>query len=189
MLDADADTRLQTYVQPQFDDGRTAARKRAIVALLLATGITSAEIRAAKIAHLELERPRPQIAVVKAHSSANRTVPLDAFGIVPLECWLRARAAAAAGELLFPSPRTEGPMNDMFMLLVVRTALQAIGFEAADMSPRVLRATYASRQLLAGRTQQDVTALLGCRTLKTAQRVHLALETARRGEAARMAIQ
>ncbi|ARF90934.1 putative phage integrase family protein [Burkholderia cenocepacia] len=66
-------------------------------------------------------------------------------------------------------------MNDMFLLLVVRDALNAIAFRAADMSPRVLRNTYARRQLLAGHAHADVTAMLGLASMRTVTRIRQTL--------------
>lgn len=62
-------------------------------------------------------------------------------------------------------------MNDMFLLLVVRDALTAVGFQATDMSPRVLRNTYARRQLLDGCTHADVNARLGLVSSRTITRI------------------
>jgi hypothetical protein len=45
-------------------------------------------------------------------------------------------------------------MNDMALIKIVRQALEAIDYRAPDMSPRVLRNTYARRLLLARRTNE-----------------------------------
>jgi hypothetical protein len=66
-------------------------------------------------------------------------------------------------------------MNDMFLGLVVREALETIGFRAPDMSPRVLRNTYARRQLLAGRSNEDVSRLLGHVSQRTVIRLRATL--------------
>lgn len=53
----------------------------------------------------------------------------------------------------------------------MRDALQAVGFEGDDMSPRVLRNTFCRRQLLAGVSRLDVAALLGLASLHTCDRI------------------
>jgi hypothetical protein len=55
--------------------------------------------------------------------------------------------------------------------MVVREALEAIGFSAPDLSPCVLRNTYAHRQLLLGRTDEDVSRLLGLTSQRTVVRL------------------
>jgi integrase len=61
----DADDRLLASVQPQPADEPRDTRNRAIVALLLGTGLTSAEIRAAKVGELVTDGPRPEMRVPK----------------------------------------------------------------------------------------------------------------------------
>ena len=98
-----------------------------------------------------------------------------AFALPALDRWQFARAADGADALLFPSPRGGKSMNDMFLGLVVREALETIGFRAPDMSPRVLRNTYARRQLLAGRSNDDVSRLLGLVSQRTVIRLRSTL--------------
>lgn len=66
-------------------------------------------------------------------------------------------------------------MNDMFLLLVVREALAAIDVHATELSPRVLRNTYARRQLLDGHSHADVTAMLGLASSRTVTRIRQTL--------------
>lgn len=170
-LPPDADNALQKYVQPRSADGALECRNRAIVALLLGSGITSTEIRTAKIGELELNAGRPSLNVPRHGSRPQRVVALERFAFPPLEAWRALNPDEPAMALLFPSPRGKRMMNDMFLLLVVREALAAIGFSAPDMSPRVLRNTYARRQLLAGRHHADVNAMLGLITPRTIVRI------------------
>jgi integrase len=100
-----------------------------------------------------------------------RKVPLPSFAIPALELWYGIRAAHGAEKLLFPAPRGEKPMNDMLLGTVVRDALEAIDFRAPDMSPRVLRNTFARRRLLDGRTNEDVCSLLGLTSQRTVVRL------------------
>src|SRR5260370_15653537 len=174
-LDADADDRLQEFVQPTPADAQREPRNRAIVALLLGTGITAAEIRAACNGHLVIDAVRPHLFVPKRGPRDERKVTLPAFALPALELWQSVRAADGADALLFPSPRGGKSMNDMFLGLVVREALETVGFRAPHMSPRVLRNTYARRQQLAGRSNEDVSRLLGLVSQRTVIRLRATL--------------
>jgi integrase/recombinase XerD len=170
-LDPAADALLQAHVQPRAGDGPIERRNRAIVALLLGTGITSAEIRSALNEHLVVDSVRPLLYVPRHGPRAERKVTLEPFGVDALLAWQQERRASAAGDLLFPSPRKNGPMNDMFLVLVVRASLERIEFSAPDMSPRVLRNTYARRKLISGHSHEDVNAMLGLGTHRTVVRL------------------
>ncbi|MBC8845248.1 site-specific integrase, partial [Escherichia coli] len=62
-LPPDADAALQRHVQPRPDDTPADCRNRAIVALLLASGITSAEIRAMPCDAPDLDAGPPALSV------------------------------------------------------------------------------------------------------------------------------
>ncbi|WP_396333483.1 tyrosine-type recombinase/integrase [Burkholderia anthina] len=174
-LSSDADTVLQRHVQPQPADAPAACRNRAIVALLLASGITSAEIRAVTYDALDPDAQPPSLTVPRHRARPARTIALASFAWAPLAAWRAMSPDAPASARLFPAPRGGGEMNDMFLLLVVRDALTAIGFHAADMSPRVLRNTYARRQLLDGHPHADVSAMLGLASSRTVTRIRQTL--------------
>jgi site-specific recombinase XerD len=170
-LDVEADARLQEYVQPQPDDELRDTRNRAIVALLIGTGITSAEIRGAAISDLITDGPRPEMRVPKRPARDERRIPLPTFALVPLALYQASLSVDEANALLFPAPRTGKSMSDMFLHKIVRPALEAIDFRAPDMSPRVLRNTYARRLLLAGHTNEEVSKVLGLSSERTVVRL------------------
>ncbi|RQS63398.1 site-specific integrase [Burkholderia sp. Bp8963] len=174
-LPPDADNALQAYVRPRSGDGPVECRNHAIVALLLGSGITSREIRTTTIGALDLDAGHPTLYVPQHGARPERQIALERFARRPLEAWRARGAGEPASALLFPAPRSGQAMNDMFLLLVVRDALTAIGFDAPDMSPRVLRNTYARRQLLAGRSHADVNAMLGLVTSRTVVRIQQTL--------------
>lgn len=145
-LDPAADERLQSYVQPQAVDTDRELRNRSIVALLSGSGITAGEIRAAHVGHLVIDNIRPHISIPKRGARAERKVTLPGFSIAALERWLRV-SQCDEDHLLFPAPKGGKPINDMLLGIIVREALDAIDFRAPDMSPRILRNTYARRQL------------------------------------------
>ncbi|KFG92748.1 integrase [Burkholderia paludis] len=174
-LPPDADAALQRHVQPRPGDTPADCRNRAIVALLLASGITSAEIRATTHDATDLDAQPPALSVPRDRARPARRIALAEFALAPLAAWYARTPEAAPAARLFPAPRSGGAMNDMFLVLVVRDALTAIGFHAADMSPRVLRNTYARRQLLAGHAHADVSAMLGLVSARTVTRLRQTL--------------
>ncbi|WP_374992567.1 tyrosine-type recombinase/integrase [Paraburkholderia sp. SARCC-3016] len=176
-LDVDADTRLQEWVQPVAGDDDRASRNRAIVALLLGTGMTAAELRQTLCEHLVVDGARPHIEVPKRGPRESRRVSLPPFAIAPLSAWKEAVTSTSGGEsLLFPAPGSASLVNDVLLGAVVRESLEAIGFRAPDMSPRVLRNTYARRQLLDGRSNVDVSRLLGLASQRTVVRLRATIE-------------
>jgi integrase len=176
-LDPAADERLQSHVQPQVSDSDREVRNRAIVALLSGTGITAGEIRAARVGHLVIDSVRPHILVPKRGARAERKVTLQGFAIGALERWLHVSPSDDAERLLFPAPTAGKPMNDMLLGIIVREALETVSFRAADMSPRILRNTYARRQLLGGRSNDDVSRLLGLVSQRTVVRLRATIQS------------
>lgn len=170
-LDTAADAALQGYVQPDAGDDARLCRNRAVVALLLGAGLTAAELRGARWRDIAIDGIRPQVRVPKRGARLERTVALPPFSTPPLGAWQRAHPGSE-GTLLFPAPQTDDkPINDVLLGAIVRGALDAIGFAAPDMSPRVLRNTFARRQLLSGRTNEQTSALLGLASQRTVTRL------------------
>ncbi|RXV64538.1 site-specific integrase [Burkholderia stabilis] len=175
LLEAD-DLRLQTSVRAIDGLDDRALRNRAIVGLLLSTGITAQEIRQAAAVDLDLSPARPHLLVPKRGPREARRVSVDEFAEPALARW-RKLSAAADSPLLFPSPRTGGPMTDEMLGRIVRDELLAIGVRLPDMSPRTLRNTFARRLLLAGRSNDDVTHLLGLTSQRTVIRIRATIPT------------
>ena len=67
-------------------------------------------------------------------------------------------------------------MKDDTLGKCVRIALKSLNITAADMSPRLLRNTYARRHLHAGRTDEEVANLLGLSSHRTSVRLRQTLE-------------
>lgn len=170
-LDVDADARLQEWVAPAGDDDARTLRNRAIVALFLGTGVSATELRQAQCCHLVIDGVRPHLEVPKRGPRESRRIALPHFAIAALSAWMDTLASKADDDLLFPAPGSAGMVNDVLLGAVVREALEAIGFRAPDMSPRVLRNTYARRQLVDGRSNQDVSRLLGLTSHRTVVRL------------------
>ncbi|MCA8205168.1 site-specific integrase [Burkholderia sp. AU33545] len=173
LLEAD-DHRLQESVATLDGLDERAIRNRAIVALLLSTGITAQEIRQALADNLDLSPARPHLVIPKRGPREARRVNVDGFAVPALVRW-RNCAAAAVSPLLFPSPRAGGPMTDEMLGRIVRDELLAIDVRLPDMSPRTLRNTFARRLLLAGRSNDDVMQLLGLTSQRTVIRIRATL--------------
>ncbi|MBR8278387.1 MULTISPECIES: tyrosine-type recombinase/integrase [Burkholderia cepacia complex] len=173
LLEAD-DRRLQeTIIAVDGLDDR-ASRNRAIVGLLLSTGITAQEIRQAAAVDLDLAPARPHILIPKRGAREARRVNVDGFAVPALVRW-RNCAAAAVSPLLFPSPRAGGLMTDEMLGRIVRDELLAIDVRLPDMSPRMLRNTFARRLLLAGRSNDDVMQMMGLSSQRTVIRIRATL--------------
>jgi site-specific recombinase XerD len=75
------------------------------------------------------------------------------------------------GALLFVATAGGKPMKPATLRQCVQKALQIAGASAADESPRLLRNTYGRRNLLEGRTNEQVNSLLGLSSHRTATRL------------------
>ncbi|RQV14854.1 site-specific integrase [Burkholderia cenocepacia] len=178
LLEAD-DRRLQETIIAVDGLEDRASRNRAIVGLLLSTGITAQEIRQAAADHLDLSPARPHILIPKRGAREARRVNVDGFAVPALVRW-RNCAAAAGSPLLFPSPRAGGLMTDEMLGRIVRDELLAIGVRLPDMSPRTLRNTFARRLLLAGRSNDDVMQMMGLSSQRTVIRIRATLPSSPR---------
>ncbi|WP_323122544.1 tyrosine-type recombinase/integrase [Burkholderia alba] len=175
LLEAD-DLRLQASIRAIDGLDDRALRNRAIVGLLLSTGITAQEIRQAAAVDLDLSPAWPHLLVPKRGPREARRVNVDAFAEPALARWQNL-SVAADSPLLFPSPRAGGPMTDEMLGRIVRDELLAIDVRLPDMSPRTLRNTFARRLLLAGRSNDDVMHLLGLTSQRTVIRIRATIPT------------
>ncbi|HDR9512080.1 integrase [Burkholderia cepacia] len=175
LLEAD-DLRLQASFRAIEGLDDRALRNRAIVGLLLSTGITAQEIRQAAAVDLDLSPARPHLLVPKRGPREARRINVDEFAQPALARW-RTLSATTDSPLLFPSPRAGGPMTDEMLGRIVRDELLAIDVRLPDMSPRTLRNTFARRLLLAGRSNDDVMHLLGLTSQRTVIRIRATIPT------------
>ncbi|OBR53975.1 tyrosine-type recombinase/integrase [Paraburkholderia tropica] len=177
-LDEIADFRLQDALQawPEGDERRL--RNQAAVALLLATGITSAELRRARREHVIAEGKRWRFLVSAHGARGERLIPVAPFARAVVDAWLRRPQEACDDELLFPLRGLAGSLSDETLWRAVRAALDAQGFEGTDRSPRVLRNTFARRLLIAGRSNEEVSGLMGLASHRTVIRLRATLPQA-----------
>jgi site-specific recombinase XerD len=152
-------------------------RNKAVVALLAASGITSAELKRLKRPDLDVGGTRPDVAVAKSGARLARKVPIDAFALEVLTAYLAKRnEMSCASEWLFVSTASGKPVKDDTLGQCVRHALAEVDVAAADMSPRLLRNTYCRRHLRAGKTNEQVSSLLGLSSHRTAVRIRQTIE-------------
>jgi site-specific recombinase XerD len=168
----DEDARLQDVCRAATFESFKELRNRAIVALLLATGITAAELSALSVDDLDTGEPRVSVFVRKRGPRIARRVPVDAFALEIVREYAKARAALPATDgLLFMATAGGKPMKPATLGQCVQGALRAAGAAAADESPRLLRNTYGRRHLLEGKTNEQVSNLMGLSSHRTATRL------------------
>ncbi|MWL91345.1 tyrosine-type recombinase/integrase [Cupriavidus sp. SW-Y-13] len=181
-LPEDVDQRLQDFVRPQPYDDPARLQKRAIVALFLGTGATSSEGRAARLQDLHPQASPPYLHVPARPPKVSRTVHLAPFALATLTAWLSVRRGLPVnGDLLFTLKQAGTPITDMSLGKIVREAFAAIGYEAEDMGPRILRNTYCRRQLLGGVAPDAVSERLGLASNRTVVRIAATIDTAEAG--------
>jgi site-specific recombinase XerD len=174
-LDAAMDQRLQAHLQAPADD-LAVLRSRAIVALFLATGITAAEARSARVVDLHPDAEPPYFLVPAHGPRGARTVHLAEFAVPLLREWLAQRQTLPIkGNRLFTLLPDGRPITDMSFGRIVAAPLEDIGAINVEMSPRTLRNTFCRRQLLAGRTHDDVSQMLGLTSIRTCVRIAVTL--------------
>jgi site-specific recombinase XerD len=168
----DEDARLQDVCRTATFESFKELRNRAIVALLLATGITAAELSALSVGDLDIEGSRASVFVRKRGPRIARRVPVDGFAVEILRAYAKACAPLrSSDDLLFMATAGGKPMKPATLGQCVRAALRAAGATAADESPRLLRNTYGRRHLLGGKTNEQVSNLLGLSSHRTATRL------------------
>jgi site-specific recombinase XerD len=171
------DRRLQTACVSRREADFKSLRNTAIVATLLSAGITAAECRHLRVSDLDIHGIRPDVLVQKRGPRIARRVPLEAFSLDVLREYHYARAKLPCrSEWLFFATAAGKPMKDDTLGKCVRIALESLDIKAADMSPRLLRNTYARRHLHAGRTDEEVANLLGLSSHRTTVRLRQTLE-------------
>lgn len=176
-LSLDDDRRLQSACVPLRQADFKSLRNTAIVATLLSAGITAAECRHLRLSDLDILGIRPDVMVQKRGPRIARRVPLEAFSLDVLREYHYARAKLPCqSEWLFLATAAGKSMKDDTLGKCVRLALESLDIKAADMSPRLLRNTYARRHLHAGRTDEEVANLLGLSSHRTTVRLRQTLE-------------
>jgi site-specific recombinase XerD len=175
-LSLEEDERLQDACLSNSDVVFKSLRNTTVVAIFLGTGITAAECRHLHVSDLDADGIRPDVLVRKRGPRIARRIPLEPFSLEILREYHAARVRLPChSDWLFVATAAGKPMKDDTLGKCVRIALESLGISAADMSPRLLRNTYARRHLHAGRTDQEVANLLGLSSHRTTVRLRQTL--------------
>jgi integrase/recombinase XerD len=171
-LAADDDARLQVVCVSSDGAAFKELRNTAIVALFLASGVTAAELRQLMVDDLDIAKGRPTVFIKKHGPRIARRVPIDAFAVGVLRSYYDARRSIpCVTQWLFIATAAGKPMQPDTMHKCARAALAQAGLTAADESPRLLRNTYGRRQIIAGKTNEQVSSLMGLSSHRTATRL------------------
>ncbi|WP_436196667.1 tyrosine-type recombinase/integrase [Paraburkholderia hospita] len=171
-LSPDEDARLQAICRADASESFKALRNVAIVALLLGSGVTAAELRALSKDDLDVNQSRVSVFVKKRGPRIARRVPVDAFAVETLRAYAKARAALSCPtNLLFVATAAGKPMKAGTLGQCVQASLRAANATASDESPRLLRNTYGRRHLIQGKTNEQVSSLMGLSSHRTVTRL------------------
>ena len=152
-------------------------RNTAIVALLLGSGVTAAELGTVVLDDLATRSSRVSVFVKKRGPRIAQRVPVDAFAVDVLRLYRDSRASMPCPtHWLFIATASGKPMKTDRLGVYVRRALRQAKVSAADESPRLLRNTYGRRHLADGRSNEQVSSLLGLTSHRTVTRLRQTLE-------------
>ncbi|KNH04418.1 putative integrase/recombinase protein [Candidatus Burkholderia brachyanthoides] len=174
-LSPEDDERLQRSCAIYRAESFKVLRNVAAVALLLATGLTGLELTRLQIDDLLLTDDHPSVFVKKHGPRLARRVPINAFATDLLRRYLAERQnMSCKTKWLFVATATGKPLQPDTLARCTRAILRGVNCRAADESPRMLRNTFGRRQILAGKTNEELSNLLGLFSHRTAVRLRLA---------------
>jgi site-specific recombinase XerD len=147
------------------------ARDRAIVALLLFTGLRLSEVAALQVADVRISARKGVVVVRSGKGDAYREVELNALVRAMLDEWVAERAKIARqGETSFFVSRTGSALSSRSIDLAVRRVAARARLE---LSAHILRHTFVTGLVRAGNDLVLVAELAGHRRLETTRRYSL----------------
>jgi len=147
------------------------ARDRAIVALLLFTGLRLSEAAALRVADVRISARKGLVVVRSGKGDAYREVELNALVRAMLDEWVTERAKIAReGETSFFVSRTGSALSSRSIDLAVRRVAARARLE---LSAHVLRHTFVTGLVRGGNDLVLVAELAGHRRLETTRRYSL----------------
>jgi site-specific recombinase XerD len=178
-LSSSDDVRLRSICVARDFDSFKDLRNTAIVALFLGSGLTAAELRALVTDDLDASSSRVSVFVKKHGPRIARRVPVDAFAADVLRIYLDTRTKMPCqGNWLFVATASGNPMKTDRLGVYVRSALRKADLSASDESPRLLRNTFCRRHLDEGKSNEQVSSLLGLTSHRTVTRLRETLSDA-----------
>jgi len=146
-------------------------RDRAIVALLLFTGLRLSEAAALRVADVRISARKGLVVVRSGKGDAYREVELNALVRAMLDEWIADRTKIAPdGETSFFVSRTGSALSSRSIDLAVRRVAGRAGLQ---LSAHVLRHTFVTGLVRAGNDVVLVAELAGHRRLETTRRYSL----------------
>ena len=149
VLDPTQHDRLIDYITQMPCDTFEGARRAALLALSIGCGLTGEDLRLMKTTQMKTREQPPYVAMPKTQARPEARIPLP----LALEPLLREYLALLAslggpGELLFPAhPGADVALCGQSLHRYAVAALQAVGVGERVGAQRVLRASFAVRQL------------------------------------------
>ena len=142
----------------------TGLRNRALLEVMLRAGLRNAEAR-----HLrpgDIRWGSGILEVRDGKGGKDRSVPVDSETLG----WLRAWQAKRPGGRYFFNTLAGGELSARYLQQLIKRLAQKAGIERADqVTPHVLRHTYATHLLNSGFTIREVQQLLGHTSIQTTQ--------------------
>jgi len=168
--------------QPAKQDTPKALRDRAILELMYATGMRVSELVSLNRDNVDLQRGSVRC---MGKGSRERIIPVHAQAVHALEQYLERGRAKIAGKdkdekALFLNMRG-GRLTRQGLWLIVQQYAEAAGL-GTDITPHILRHSFATHVLAGGLNLRQVQELLGHRSISTTQ-VYTRVTSGRRREA------
>jgi integrase/recombinase XerD len=168
--------------EPAKEDGAKALRDSAILELLYATGMRVSELVSLNLDNVDLERGTVRCV---GKGSKERIIPVHDEAVRALEAYLgKGRGKITGGDnaelALFLNLRGTR-LTRQGLWLIVKQYAQAAGI-GRDITPHVLRHSFATHVLAGGLNLRQVQELLGHRSISTTQ-VYTQVTSERRREA------
>ncbi len=152
---------------------RSATRRRdaSLVLFLLNTGLRLMEALALHLDDVVLSERKGMVLVRQGKNARQRSVPLNRTARIALKEWLDIRPHVPGNNYLFISLEVDesGPRAEMMPARLVQRAVQRFGKAAGieNLTPHMLRHTFAKNLVDAGVSLEKVAALLGHSNLNT----------------------
>ncbi|CAB3754741.1 tyrosine-type recombinase/integrase [Paraburkholderia humisilvae] len=169
-LDSNQDARLRERVLSMSTNTWTACRNRAMLALFAGAGLTLFEGINVELEKVDLQNARLTTPGTPGGSRRAHVVPFANWCIEPLATWIKC-LEQRGGEWLYLFPSSvigrsdpvpaDKPLAENSVYSLISDALEAVGFRGQEKGATVLRNTYALRNLVAGKNQNELRSWMG----------------------------